>query len=982
MIVDFEMKLTIKVDTMNRKINTIAFIFLLVFLISAVSAANNENETVTSIQQPEYEELYQATIENSDELQATEDVEKLSASENTVKSSTVTKKKTTLTAPDVKMYYKDGSKFTVTLKYNKKVISNAKVQIKINGETFTKTTDKKGKASINLNYKSGTYSVLSSCGGNNEFEACSAKSTVTIKSTIKCSDFSKYYKNTAKYSATFYDKKGKLIKNTQVKMKLNGKTYSVKTNSKGIGKLSIDLKPGKYSISVTNSKTSESIQKTVTIKSLIETSDLTFNETQKGKFTVKILNSYGKASPNKKVTVKVNGKTYTAKTNKNGIAGIELSLDGGKYTITTEYDGLKVSNKITVNKQIRPTTFTHTTLIPDYVNVTCNYVYENTVYSLKTGINGIIKMPKNEIFTVQIGNKSQLFSNIRIDGVNSIVIGYKSHLVPFDGGAIQSDKNKSKLKGNGIIISNVNGFTQIDYRSNTGDNVELFGFYADKGQFNGEVLTYMQNDKITAKVGIMTQSFDEMGLRYSLAKYYQKTIYDFNYKSYDEITTHNTKSIKFVNTNTPVTFTYFGRSIEGYVSKEDIITKFFVNGKAELEKGDTISYGLADKYRKTVGFEVLQAYSIINEKITPAILKDWIGKNKLYKDRFGVMNVYGMHLASLETAWLADKLADEYAGKFDVTWKRGHTVTVLGGINLDDTYLNILNADMGMDVKGSADNVVLFRFINSLQLPNLEEYSLEDISSRFMNFTTNSQDNMLIAISKSKTGITQIGEMLYLFAEDKSNSAIIVNTTSGVVNVIYSNGNATYKGASIKTVCDCCSITKLPADQISGLEKALNMFSSAKTKITELFDQIHPMSKMAYKVLTFIGGKTIQGATKAVLSILGTMVFIQQVGVDARNEFVEDKYWHSVMDTITFTRPGYQQNKKVYNIPNSKGGYDFIEVEIKSDLTLNRDNAKYISDGKTRNLTKTETYKYFSDETWSPFNVPTKYWDKSWSAIK
>ena len=967
---------------MNKKINTIAFIFLLVFLISAVSAADNENETILNAQQPEYEDLCEVSVENSDELQATEDVEKISVSENTVKESAVTKKKITMTAPDVKMYYKDGSKFTVTLKYNKKAIGNAKVQIKINGQTFTKTTDKTGKASINLNYNSGTYSVLSSCSGNSEFAACSMKSTVTIKSTLKCSDFSKYYKNTAKYSATFYDNKGKLLKNTQAKIKLNSKTYSIKTNSKGVGKLAIDLKPGKYSISVKNPKTSETVQKTVTIKSWIETSDLRFNETQKGKFNVKILNSYGKASPNKKVTLKVNGKTYTAKTNKNGIASLDLSLDSGKYTITTEYEGLKASNKITVNKIIRPTNFTHTTLIPDYVNMTCDYVYENTVYSLKTGINGIIKMPKNEIFTIQVGDKSYLFSNIRIDGVNSTIIGYKSHLVPLDGSAIKSDMNKSNLKESGIIISKIMGFTQIDYQSSTGDNVELFGFYADKGLLNSETLTYMQNDKVTAKVGVMTQSFDEMGLRYSLSKHYQKTIYDFNYKSYDEITNHHTNSIRFVNTNTPVTFTYFGRNIEGYVSKEDIVTKFFVNGKQELEKGETISYGLADKYRKTFGFEVLQAYSIINEKITPAILKDWTAKSKLYLDRFGVMNAYGMHLASLETAWLADKLADEYAGKFDVTWKRDHAVTILGGINLEDTYLNILNADMGMDVKGTADNVIAFRFINSLQLPNLEEYSLEEVSTRFWNTTTNSQDNMLLAISSYKTSITQIGEMMYIFAEDASKSAIIVNATSGVVSVIYSHGNATYKGASITTACDCCSVNKLPKDQIAGVNNALSTFSSSKTKLSELFDQIHPMSKMAYKVLTFLGGKVLQGATKAVLSILGTMVFIQQVGVDAREEFVEEKYWHSLMDTVTLTRPGYQQNKKVYNIPNSKGGYDYIEVEINNDLTLNRDNAKYISEGKTKKLTKNETYNYFSDETWSPFNVPQKYWDKSWSVTK
>ena len=147
---------------------------------------------------------------------------------------------------------------------------------------------------------------------------------------------------------------------------------------------------------------------------------------------------------------------------------------------------------------------------------------------------------------------------------------------------------------------------------------------------------------------------------------------------------------------------------------------------------------------------------------------------------------------------------------------------------------------------------------------------------------------------------------------------------------------------------------------------------------SELLNEIHPMSKMAYKTLSFLGGKVMKGITKAGLSILGTMVFIQQTGVDIRTEYFDDKDWHRLMDTVTFTRPGYNQNKKIYNIPNNKGGYDYIEVEINKDLSLNRNNAIYISDGQTKKLTKAETYKYFSDETWTPFNVPAKYWDESW----
>lgn len=964
---------------MNIKINTICFIFLLLFLITAVSAADNENETLEMISQPDpSEDLCSVNVESNDELQKSDD-EKLS--ETVIYSTLIkegTKKKVTLSAPNVKMYYKDGSKFTATLKFQKMAIGNAKIKIQIDGKTYTKTTNNKGQVSLNLNLKSGKYTVLSTCDGNSEFEGASAKSTVTIKSTIKANDFSKYYKNSASYSSTFYDKKGKALKSTSVKYKLNGKTYSVKTSTKGVGKLAIDLKPGSYSLSVINSKTSETVTKTVTINSLIVSNDLTFSENKKGKFNVKILNSNGKVSAKQKVTIKVDGKTYTKTTNSKGIATLELSLSSGKYTITTQYSGLKATNKITVNKLIKTTDFTHSILIPDYVNVTTDHVFDYNGYTLKSGLHGIIKMPKNELFTIQMGNKSYMFSNTKFDGISSSLIGYKYHFIPMDGGAVKSDTNKSNLKGNGIIISKRNGFTQIDYQSRTGDNVELFAVFADRDMMNSETFTYMQNEKVIAKVNVLTQSFDEFGLRYSLAKFYQKSIYDFNYKSYDEITNHNTKSIKFLKTDTPVTFSYFGKDIVGPVPEEDIITRFSVNGKEELEQKETISYGLGEKYRSTVGFEVLQAYSIITEKITAKTLESWMNNNKAYLNRFGVMNAYGMHLASLQTVWLADKLADEYAADFGVSWKRTKATTILGGINLEDTYLNILNADMGMEVTGNKDNINSFRLINSLQLPNIEEYCLDSVSLRYLDFTTNSQDNMYIAMNSNRSSIAQIGEMIYIFAEDGSGSAIIFNTTSGVANVIHTHNDVTYKGSSISTVCDCCSIVQLANDIISGVNNALNLFSNVHTKIKEFMDQIHPMSKIAYKMLTQAGGKILTGATKATLSVIGNMVFIQQLGVDYRDT-TDQKDWYKYMDTLTFTRPGYLQNKKVYNIPNGKGSYDYLEVGINSDLSLNRDDAIIISDGNTKKLTRAETYNYFSDEYWSPINVPTKYWDKSWN---
>ena len=962
---------------MNKKINTICFVFIFLFLIGAVSAANSENETMTSIDQPDSnQDLCKQGIENNEETLKEKNVE----NEKLGVETTAEKEKPTLSAPNLNMYYKDGSKFKVTLKdKNKKAIAKSKVTITINGRCYDRITNNKGIAYLDINLISGNYSVLTKFAGSDKYYAKSAKSNINVKSTIQCSDLTKYFKNEVPYSSTFHTNKGSLLKNTDVKFSVNGKTYSVKTDSQGVGKLPINLIPGKYTISSINTKTSESISKKLTVKSFIVAKDLTLNESDEGKFSAKILDSNGKISPNKKVALTVNGRTYTKTTNKKGIASLDINLNAGNYTMTTEYNGLKNINKITIIPAI-PREYVHTTMIPDYVNVTTNHVFAST-YSLKTGLNGIIKMPKNELFTIQIGSNTYKFSTDKIDGVDSIVIGYKSHLILFDGSGIKSDIDKAKLKGDGIIISRATGYTQIDYQSRTKSNVELFGFYASKGMESSETLTYMEGDKITAKVNFQTQSYDELGLRYSIAKFYGKSIYDFNHKSYDEITNHETASIRFTNTGKPVTFSYFGNCIVGPPSKEDIITKFTINGKEELEKREAISYGLSARYRNTLGFEVLQSYTIINVKAKQYTLENWANRNPNYLDRFGVMNVYGMHLASLETAWLADAFADKYSKEFEVTWKRDHTLTILGGINLDDTYLNILNADMGMTVKGNNENASLFRLINSLCLPNLEEYSLSRVANRFFDYATNSLDNVLSAISNNRFSIAQLGDMIYIFSENEKNSAIILNTSSGVANVILNNGNDTYKGSSIATSRDCCSVGIIPKDILAGIRSTVDTFSKSEDPLSKILDNLHPLSIMAYLGVKFILDKTLEGSSSACLGLFSIMAVTQTGGTIYRDNLIDEDGWYKTMDTITFTRPGYLQGKKVYNIPNKKGGYDYVEVKINKDMTLDRNNALYISNGKTKQLTKSETYKYFSDDYWSPFSMPTKYWDESWKGV-
>ena len=64
-------------------------------------------------------------------------------------------------------------------------------------------------------------------------------------------------------------------------------------------------------------------------------------------YKVRVKGPDGKYGSGNVVTIKVNGQTYKVQTDKNGYATKSLKLKAGTYTITAEYNGDKVSNKLT-----------------------------------------------------------------------------------------------------------------------------------------------------------------------------------------------------------------------------------------------------------------------------------------------------------------------------------------------------------------------------------------------------------------------------------------------------------------------------------------------------------------------------------------------------------------------------------------------------------------------------------------------------------
>ena len=190
--------------------------------------------------------------------------------------------------------------------------------------------------------------------GNDKHTSSNTSTTLSALKTVSSSDLKIYYKSTTKFSAKFLNSQGNILKNTNVNFTINGKSYTVKTNLKGVASLTINLKPGTYSIITYNPITGYSAKNTVKVLSTITANNISKVYKDEKKFTAKFYKSNGKVLAKKTVKFKVNGKIYNVKTNSKGVASLKLTaLKKGTYKIISyNVDGLTKTNKIKVYNKV------------------------------------------------------------------------------------------------------------------------------------------------------------------------------------------------------------------------------------------------------------------------------------------------------------------------------------------------------------------------------------------------------------------------------------------------------------------------------------------------------------------------------------------------------------------------------------------------------------------------------------------------------
>jgi hypothetical protein len=117
--------------------------------------------------------------------------------------------------------------------------------MKIAGKSYTAKTDGNGYASKTFSLLPGIYSISIT------YKGFTAKNKIYVKKVLRASSATKKKAKTIKYTASLKYSNGKAIVGKVVTFKIAGKTYSAKTNSKGIATASFkNLKTYKYAVVV------------------------------------------------------------------------------------------------------------------------------------------------------------------------------------------------------------------------------------------------------------------------------------------------------------------------------------------------------------------------------------------------------------------------------------------------------------------------------------------------------------------------------------------------------------------------------------------------------------------------------------------------------------------------------------------------------------------------------------------------------------
>lgn len=500
----------------NKKIKL--FLITLVFMLS-ISAVSAVDANAT-------DDMLAGDI---DEEPPSGSVGALSVSEDTVTADS--NQNYVLSSEKTGSYY-SGSNYSVVLSQNNNPVENASVSIKVNGVSYSLTTDSDGRASVPLDLKAGTYVISVSAGDTVNDTKVKVLPVVTGK------DLTKTYSNSKKYTATFLNSDGSPLKNTKVKFKINGKTYTRKTNSKGVASLEINLKVGTYTVYAVHPN-GYSISNKIVIKTSVVASDVTKRYLSSKVFTATFYGKNGKVLSKKYITFKAHGNTFKVKTNSKGVAKLSIISKPTSFKIYS-------INSATGEKKTNTVKITHT------MTASKMTVFSDRTSTFKVKLYKDEKLVKNAKVYVYIKGVKKV-AKTDAKGVASVNFKLAKGTYTFKSyDPYTKDTITTKIT---VLAPTIKASNVVDAANKTSK------FTATLVDKNGNIvkngdISFTLNGKTTT---VKTNSYGAASINYNLDEgTYKITLKDpsNNYST--------TKTISIIKTNFGVSYNQYGVSEDGY----------------------------------------------------------------------------------------------------------------------------------------------------------------------------------------------------------------------------------------------------------------------------------------------------------------------------------------------------------------------------------------------------------------------------------
>ena len=235
---------------------------------------------------------------------------------------------------DLSMYYKNGSRYEVSIYQDGKLINSqnndSKVIFNVNGVNYTKELVN-GKASIGINLNPGNYTITTFYHYTDGL--ATKTNNIEVLSTILANDVVKFFRNGTQYCAKFLDGCGSPLVNASVTFNINGVLYKKQTDYEGIARLNINLFPGKYILTAMHPD-GLMYGYNITVLSTIHGDDIVKFFRNGTQYCAKFLDGCGSPLVNASVTFNINGVFYKKQTDDNGMARLNINLFPEEYILT------------------------------------------------------------------------------------------------------------------------------------------------------------------------------------------------------------------------------------------------------------------------------------------------------------------------------------------------------------------------------------------------------------------------------------------------------------------------------------------------------------------------------------------------------------------------------------------------------------------------------------------------------------------------